>query len=67
MHFVYIVTYLGNILVIKRENNNIIIVWLYTLKKMQLKLSYHTEISQYENLLKKFLKFYVFAHFYFIL
>ena len=50
MHFVYIVIYLGNILVIKRENNNIIIVWLYTLKKMQLKLSYNTAISQYENL-----------------
>ena len=33
MHFVYIVTYLGNMLVIEWVISSLIIVWLCTLKK----------------------------------
>ena len=34
MHFVYINTYLGNMLVIEWEISSLIITWLYTLKKI---------------------------------
>ena len=34
MHFVYIITYLGNMLIIEWEINSLIIAWLCTLKKM---------------------------------
>ena len=34
MHFVYIVTYLGNILVIEREISSLMIIWLCILKKI---------------------------------
>ena len=33
MHFVYIVTYLGNMLVIEWEISSLMIDWLYILKK----------------------------------
>ena len=65
MHFVYISTYLSNMLVIKWEISNLIIVWLCTFEKdivdnidsESVKLSYLTMISKYENLWKKILKF----------
>ena len=46
MHFVYIVIYLGKMLVIDWKISSLIIVWLCTLKKMQMitlimKLSYN--------------------------
>ena len=52
MHFVYIVTYLGNILVIEWESSSLMITWLCVLKKMQtivliMKLSYNN--FKYEN------------------
>ena len=34
MHFVYIVTYLGTILVIEWEISGLMITWFYVLKKM---------------------------------
>ena len=33
MHFVYIITYLGKILVIKQMISSLIIIWLFTLKR----------------------------------
>ena len=67
MHFVYTITYVGNILVFEWEINSLIIVWLCILKKMLqimliVKLSYDITISKYKNLWNEILKLYAFVY-----
>ena len=64
-HFVYMVTYLGKMLVIEREISSLMITWLFILKKSVVD-SFNNEaiIQQFQNmknLQKKILKLYVFA------
>ena len=51
MHFVYIVTYLGKMLVIEREISSLMITWLFILKKSVVD-SFNNEaiIQQFQNM-----------------
>ena len=51
MHFVYIVTYLGKILVNEREISSLMITWLCILKKNVVdSINNETIIQQFQNM-----------------